>query len=167
MKSKLIGRIGFAAILLTFVTLDIQAQWTPPSAAAAQPGSALTIPQAELIQPEALNHLLQKAGPQKPLVLQVGSHVLFAQAHIPGAEYVGPGSQPGGLQALRDRVSSLARNQFIVLYCGCCPWNHCPNIEPALSKLREMGFTNVKVLYLADNFGAGWVNKGYPVEQGR
>jgi hypothetical protein len=28
-----------------------------------------------------------------------------------------------------------------------------------------MGFTNVKVLYIAQNFGADWVNKGYPVEQ--
>jgi hypothetical protein len=168
LKSKRIGRFGFAAVLLTFAALPIQAQWTAPnSAAAAAPGSALSIPQAKLIQPEALNRLLQKAGPQKPLVLQVGSHVLFAQAHIPGSEYVGPGSQPSGLQALQDRVTSLARNQFIVLYCGCCPWNHCPNIEPAFAKLREMGFTNVKVLYLADNFGANWVNRGYPVEQGR
>jgi hypothetical protein len=157
-----------AVAILTFAALDIQAQWTAPSSAAApEPGSALSIPQAELIQPEALNRLLQKAGPQKPLVLQVGSHVLFAQAHIVGSEYVGPGSQPAGLQALQDRVTSLARKQFIVLYCGCCPWNHCPNIQPALAKLREMGFTNVKALYLADNFGANWVNKGYPVEQGR
>jgi hypothetical protein len=29
-----------------------------------------------------------------------------------------------------------------------------------------MGFTNVKALYLADNFGADWAAKGYPVEQG-
>jgi hypothetical protein len=29
-----------------------------------------------------------------------------------------------------------------------------------------MGFTNVKVLYLADNFGADWVDRGYPVERG-
>jgi hypothetical protein len=29
-----------------------------------------------------------------------------------------------------------------------------------------MGFTNVKVLYIADNFGADWVNKGYPVAKG-
>jgi hypothetical protein len=30
-----------------------------------------------------------------------------------------------------------------------------------------MGFTNVKVLYLANNFGADWVDKGYPVESSR
>jgi hypothetical protein len=29
-----------------------------------------------------------------------------------------------------------------------------------------MGFTNVKVLYLTDNFGTDWADKGYPVERG-
>jgi hypothetical protein len=29
-----------------------------------------------------------------------------------------------------------------------------------------MGFTNVKVLFLADNFGTSWVNQGYRVERG-
>jgi hypothetical protein len=29
-----------------------------------------------------------------------------------------------------------------------------------------MGFTNVKVLYIANNFGADWVEKGYPVAKG-
>jgi len=28
-----------------------------------------------------------------------------------------------------------------------------------------MGFTNVKVLYIAQNFGADWVSKGYPTEK--
>jgi hypothetical protein len=29
-----------------------------------------------------------------------------------------------------------------------------------------MGFTNVKVLYIADNFGTNWVEKGYPTAKG-
>ena len=53
-----------------------------------------------------------------------------------------------------------------MIYCGCCPWSHCPNVKPADDALRAMGFTNVKVLYIADNFGADWVNKGYPVAKG-
>jgi rhodanese-related sulfurtransferase len=120
-----------------------------------------------VIQPEALNQILLKGGAAKPLILQVGSHVLFAQAHIPGSEYAGAGSQPEGLQALQQRVTSLSRKSPIVLYCGCCPWNRCPNVGPAFAKLKEMGFTNVKVLYLADNFGTDWAGKGYPVEKGR
>jgi hypothetical protein len=131
------------------------------------PGSALAIPAAQVIAPEVLLHWLQTAGAAKPLLLQVGSHVLFAEAHIPGSEYAGPASQPAGLQLLENRVNPLARNKPIVLYCGCCPWNRCPNLGPAFGKLRQMGFTDVKVLYLADNFGADWADKGYPVEQGR
>jgi len=168
MKVRLSMRASLAAVFLPLAVLHLHAQWPTSSAGAqAQPGSAFSIPQAQLIQPEALSRLLTAAAAEKPLVFQVGSHVLFAQAHIPGAEYVGPGSQPAGLQALQSRVNSLPRKSFIVLYCGCCPWTRCPNIEPAFAKLQEMGFTNVKVLYLADNFGADWASKGYPVEQGR
>ncbi len=100
-------------------------------------------------------------------MLQVGSRVLFAESHIPGSEYIGPGSQPAGLQALQSRVASVSRKQLIVLYCGCCPWNHCPNVGPAFHQLQSMGFTNVKVLYLANNFGTDWVDKGYPIEPSR
>lgn len=131
------------------------------------PGSAFSIPQAELIEPEALQHLLQAGGTDKPLVLQVGSHVLYAEAHIPGSTYAGAGSEATGLHTLQSLLVSHSRKQFIVLYCGCCPWNHCPNIGPAYQQLHGMGFTNVKVLYLADNFGVGWVDRGYPVEHGR
>ena len=99
-------------------------------------------------------------------MIQVGSHVLFSQAHIPGSEYMGPGNTASGLQQLRKRVELLPKKKFIVLYCGCCPWNHCPNVQPAEEALRAMGFTKVKVLYMANNFGMDWVDKGYPVAKG-
>lgn len=127
---------------------------------------ASSIPTARLINPEDLVKILQNARSEKPLVIQVGSHVLFAQAHIPGSEYIGPASNEVGLQALRKRVEGLPRNKFVVLYCGCCPWSHCPNVKPADDALAAMGFSNVKVLYIADNFGANWVDKGYPVARG-
>ena len=41
-----------------------------------------------------------------------------------------------------------------------------PEPGPAFAKLREMGFANVKVLYLANNFGTDWADKGFPVERG-
>lgn len=131
---------------------------------AAQPVSALTIPAAHLMQPEELNKLLQRPQTLKPLILQVGSHIMFDEAHIAGAEYAGPGSHDEGLQTLKNRASALSRQTSIVIYCGCCPWNRCPNIGPAYKLLSDMGFVHLKVLYLADNFGADWVNMGYPVE---
>jgi hypothetical protein len=130
------------------------------------PESAFSIPQAQLIQPEALSRLVRTGGPDKPLVLQVGSHVMFSEAHIPGAVYAGPGSQASGISLLESKVASSKKGRFIVLYCGCCPWNHCPNVGPAHRRLHDLGFTNVKVLYLANNFGDDWVNKGYPVDHG-
>jgi rhodanese-related sulfurtransferase len=164
MKTGLIQRSVIAAVLaLIFLSFSfpLRAQFNP-----APTNSAFPIPEAQLLKPEALLPLLQVRGADKPLLLQVGSHMLFAQAHIPGSEYAGPGSQPVGLQLLQTRVTPLQRKKLIVLYCGCCPWNRCPNLGPAFAKLREMGFTNVKVLYLANNFGADWADKGYPVEQG-
>jgi rhodanese-related sulfurtransferase len=164
MKIGLVGRSGIVAFLAVgFVStpLELLAQFTPAPTA-----SALSIPEAHWLKPEALLHLQQIKGEEKPLILQVGSHMLFAQAHIPGSEYIGPGSQPAGIQQLQNRVSALSRKKLIVLYCGCCPLNRCPNLGPAFAKLSEMGFTNVKVLYLADNFGTDWADKGYPVERG-
>jgi len=127
---------------------------------------AHAIDSAHLINPEDLVRLLQASKGEKPLVLMVGFHVLYAQAHIPGAEYVGPGSEERGSQQLHKRVDALSRKRFIVIYCGCCPWVHCPNVDPAYKDLQSMGFTNVKVLYIANNFGADWTSKGYPVEKG-
>jgi len=140
------------ALLLSIVSTLSVAQWS-------------SVPPGRLINPEDLVKILQ-SGKQKPLMLQVGSHMLFVQAHIPGSEYVGAAAQPAGLEQLRKRVASLPKNKSIVLYCGCCPWSHCPNVKPADDALQAMGFTNVKVLYIADNFGTNWVNKGYPTAKG-
>jgi thiosulfate/3-mercaptopyruvate sulfurtransferase len=124
-----------------------------------------SIPKSELIQPEELNHLLSAQGGEKPLVLQVGSLLMFREAHIQGAEYAGVASQAVGLQQLQKRVASFAHGTFIVLYCGCCPWNRCPNVGPAFKLLHDFGFTHLKVLYLANDFGTDWVDKGFPVER--
>ena len=129
-------------------------------------GQASSIPTTRLIQPEELVKLLKTSGKDAPLMIQVGSHVLFAQAHIPGSEYIGPASGDSGVQQLQKRVQSLPRTKFIVLYCGCCPWGHCPNVKTADLALHALGFNNVKVLYIADNFGTNWVDKGYPVAKG-
>ena len=126
---------------------------------------ASSIPASQLINPEDLVRTIQ-AGKEKPLMIQVGSHVLYEQAHIPGSEYIGPASSEAGVQQLRKRVDALPRTKSVVLYCGCCPWSHCPNVKPAFETLRAMGFTNVRVLYIADNFGTNWVDKGYPTAKG-
>jgi hypothetical protein len=124
---------------------------------------AASIPATNLIQPADLASLLTNASSVKPLVLQVGFRKLYDQAHVPGSEYAGPANTPAGLQVLRERVARLPRDAALVIYCGCCPWSRCPNIAAAYDALHELGFTKVKVMYVADNFGTDWVEKGYPI----
>lgn len=160
--TRIAGACGVLALFLS-AHLPMHAQFSGAPAA----DSALSIPKTQLIQPEELNRLLQAQGATKPLVFQVGSHQLFAQAHIAGSEYLGPGSQPAGLKLLQTRVAPLGRKTFIVLYCGCCPWERCPNLGPAYKLLHDLGFANLKVLYVGNNLGADWVAKGYPVARGQ
>ena len=121
-----------------------------------------SIPPADLIQPADLAASLESSLAPKPLILHVGFRTMYDQAHIPGSDYAGPGNVPSGLQGLSDRVAALPKETAIVIYCGCCPWNVCPNIAAAYDTLHGLGFTKVKVLYIADNFGTDWVDKGYP-----
>lgn len=141
----------------------------PATAAAAQvpaAGKAIELASAVQIEPEALAKLLQASKGEKPVVLHVGFKNFYDQARIPNSDYAGPGSKPEGLELLRKRVASLPRKQFIVLYCGCCPWDKCPNAKPAYDALHAMGFTNVKVVHIATDFGTNWLNAGLPVTKG-
>jgi rhodanese-related sulfurtransferase len=132
--------------------------------AMAQSGSAPTIPKAALVQPEELAAQL-KAG-DKPAILQVGFKKMYDEAHIPGAIYAGPGNSADGIAALKTAAQSLDKAKPVILYCGCCPWIRCPNVAAAWRTLSEMGFSKLKVLYIPDNFGADWAEKGYPVVHG-
>ena len=118
---------------------------------------------AHKILPEELAKQVN-AG-KAPLILNIGPRRLFDQAHIKGAEFIGPTSKPDGIAKLDERVKTLPKNTAIVLYCGCCPWANCPNATPGLAELVKLGFTKVKVLYIANNIGADWVDKGYPTEK--
>ena len=121
-------------------------------------------PAVPRISAEEMAAVLAGSG-QKPLVLQVGFARLFRYAHIRGSEFAGPASEAAGIELLRKRVQGLKRDTAIVIYCGCCPWEHCPNIHPAYDELRKLGFTDVKALYLPNNFKFDWDDKGYPTEK--
>lgn len=151
--------VVFAALVLTS-GLALRAQ-QPEATTAKTPD----IPASELLQPSELESMLHE--PTKPLILQVGSHVLYAEAHVPGSQYAGAAGTAEGLQTLSQLVANLRKDQPIVIYCGCCPWVRCPNIRAAYQKLHALGFTHVKAVYIAQNFGTNWVDQGYPIEKGR
>ena len=98
----------------------------------------------------------------KPAIFYVGFPVLYRGAHIEGAVLAGPGSKPEGLELLANSLRPLARDREIVLYCGCCPFEKCPNIRPAYKAAIGMGFSNAKVLLIKTNLHTDWIAKGYP-----
>lgn len=146
----------FVASLLSACMLLVAAH----AALAAAPASS--IPAGNLVQPADWAAQLKDGSAAKTLMLNVGFKTMFDQAHIPGSEYAGPGNTGAGLQVLRDRVATLAKDAPILVYCGCCPWDRCPNMAAAYNVLVELGFTNIKAMIINDNFGTDWVDKGYP-----
>jgi thiosulfate/3-mercaptopyruvate sulfurtransferase len=134
------------------------------SLASAQTKPTDDIPAASLIQPQELAQALKSA--QKPVVLYTGPTAFYVQGHVPGAENLGPVAKPEGMEKLRARAASLPKDAPVVIYCGCCPWDHCPNIRPAYAELKKAGFSKVRVLYMATSFGVDWKDKGLPVATG-
>ncbi len=130
--------------------------------------SILTLPlSAELavVQPKDLAAQLQSKG-KKPVLISVAFATMYRRKHIPGSIFTGPASRPEGLDALKAAAAKVPRDREVVLYCGCCPWDMCPNIKPALETLKQMGFTRVKALMIPTNFASDWSDRGYPVETG-
>jgi hypothetical protein len=118
-----------------------------------------------LIQPKDLAAQLSAKGAQ-PVIVYVGPNLLYRGKHIPGSIYAGPSMKQQGLDDLKQAVAKIPHDREIVLYCGCCPWENCPNVKPASEMLKGLGYTQVKVMYVESSFAKNWTEMGYPVEQG-
>ncbi len=132
----------------------------------AQSGSSEPWAASAVIQPAALASQLSDAKARKPAILYVGPAVLYRSKHIPGAVLAGPTGTAKGMASFREALANVPRTADIVIYCGCCPWDQCPNIRPAFTALAEMGYQRAKVLALPTSFYKDWIEKGYPVETG-
>jgi hypothetical protein len=126
-----------------------------------------TLPTSQLVQPADLASDLASANADsRPTIVYVGFRTLFAGGHIPGATYHGSASTQQGLADIKQWAASLPRTTNLVIYCGCCPFERCPNIRPAFALFRDMGFTHLRVLELHTSFAVDWVDKNYAVEKG-
>jgi thiosulfate/3-mercaptopyruvate sulfurtransferase len=123
---------------------------------------------AQSVDAAALAKELADSKPaNQPKIVCVGFHTLYNGAHIADASFHGPASTPQGLDDLKNWAKPLPRSANVVIYCGCCPLAHCPNVRPAFTALRDMGFTHLRVLILPHDFATDWVGPGYPVAKGR
>ena len=102
-----------------------------------------------------------------PTVVFVGFQRLYTAGHIKGAQFHGSGGNPEGLKEMKAWAATLPKTSNVVIYCGCCPMERCPNVRPVFAALREMGFAKVRVLILPTSFEVDWADKGYPYDKGK
>jgi thiosulfate/3-mercaptopyruvate sulfurtransferase len=110
----------------------------------------------ELIEPAVLAKTIE-SNKDLPLIYCVGPGVV-----IPHSINIGMTSKEENLQKFKDSIQALPRDANIVIYCGCCPFEHCPNVRPAIALLQQMKFTNYHLLDLPHNIKTDWISKGYP-----
>lgn len=113
----------------------------------------------QLMEPKDLAAVITSATASKPLIICVGP-----AGQIKDAVYAGPAHENESFGKLKELLSKEKKDRQIVIYCGCCPFERCPNIRPAFKLLNEMKFTNQKLLNLPNNLKMDWINKGYPME---
>lgn len=110
-------------------------------------------------QLEQPSDLAQKiTGNEKlPIIICVGPGAI-----IPHSIDAGMAGTPEGIQKFKEIISNYPIDTPIVVYCGCCPFEHCPNVRPAIAELKKEGFKDFKLLNLPQNIRTDWIAKGYP-----
>ena len=123
-------------------------------------------PSSQTMQPSQLAKMLTDKYSSVPGVVFVGFRSLYVGGHVPDASFHGTASMEQGLAELKAWAAALPRSTALLIYCGCCPFDKCPNIRPAYTALTNMGFKNVRVLVIPTSFAVDWADKGYPIQKG-
>lgn len=110
----------------------------------------------QLIEPAALAKTLQ-SNKDLPVIISVGPGAI-----IPHSIDIGMVEDEKNLDKFKEELNKLPKSTNIVVYCGCCPFEHCPNVRPAIAELKKMKFTNYHLLNLPHNIRTDWISKGYP-----
>jgi thiosulfate/3-mercaptopyruvate sulfurtransferase len=114
---------------------------------------------SQLLSPADLAKIIQDPTAKQPFIFCIGPGAV-----VKGSIDIGPTRDSNNLAKLRQQLNKLPKDAAVVIYCGCCPFEHCPNIRPAFTLLNEMKFTHPQLLNLEHNIKLDWINKGYPVE---
>lgn len=114
---------------------------------------------SQLIEPSVLAALIKSNTTAKPLIFNIG-----VVNNIKGARNMGAAREKENLEKFKEVIAKLPKSTSIVIYCGCCPFAHCPNIRPAFQAMRDAGLKNGRLLNLPVNIKVDWINKGYPLE---
>jgi thiosulfate/3-mercaptopyruvate sulfurtransferase len=130
-------------VLLMSFTLSSDVPWT----------------QEQLMDPEKLVAILKDPKAKKPVIINTGT-----MRNIKTALKYGPVSDYKGFDQFKAESAKIGKDKEIVIYCGCCKMDHCPNIAPAFEHLQKNGYSKIKILNLKEDLVFDWVNKGYPMD---
>ncbi|HEV7331576.1 MAG TPA: rhodanese-like domain-containing protein [Flavisolibacter sp.] len=136
------GFVLFAALLFCFFEGSAQkpVNWT----------------KEQLLEPAALAEKIQSKK-DLPTLISVGPG-----ATIPNSIHIGMTNDAANLASLKTKLRAMPKDASVVIYCGCCPFENCPNVRPAIAALQELKFTKYKLLNIPRNMKADWIDKGYP-----
>ena len=110
----------------------------------------------QLMEPEELVKAIKDVK-NMPVIISVGPGAI-----IPHSLDLGMLNDSAGVIRLKKALREIPKDAKVVIYCGCCPFEHCPNVRPAIDVLKEMKFTNYYLLDLPNNIKKDWIDKGYP-----
>ncbi|HEY4150143.1 MAG TPA: rhodanese-like domain-containing protein, partial [Chitinophagaceae bacterium] len=107
----------------------------------------------QLLAPADLAKIISDPHAKQPVIFSVGPGAV-----IKGSIDIGPARDKENLDKLKKQLLALPKDADIIIYCGCCPFEHCPNVRPAFSLLNEMQFTHHKLLNLEHNIKIDWIS---------
>jgi hypothetical protein len=101
-----------------------------------------------------------KSNKNVPIMFSIGPGAI-----IPNSIDIGMVKDKKNMDKFRAQISKLPKTSNILIYCGCCPYEHCPDVRPAIALLKNMKFTNYHLLDLPQNIKTDWIAKGYPTKE--
>ena len=114
----------------------------------------------QLMPPDELATKINNDNIQNTTIFNIGP-----SGDIKSSIEIGPTQEATNLALLKKKLEQLPKDHEVVIYCGCCPFQHCPNIRPAFELLNDMNFKNAKLLNLPKNLKVDWIEKGYPLSK--
>ena len=113
----------------------------------------------DLTAPASLAATL-RANKDVPIMFSIGPGAI-----IPNSIDIGMVKEEKNLEKFKEQISKLPKSANILIYCGCCPYEHCPDVRPAIALLKSMNYTNFHLLDLPNNIKTDWIAKGYPTKE--
>jgi hypothetical protein len=149
--NKFLFRTASAFLILLACVWQVKGQTIPSAKLQKNPWT-----NNQLLQPAVLANMINKG--QKIRVYNIG-----VVQDIKGAVHLGASSEKQNLEKLNKALKLIPKNETVVLYCGCCPMEKCPNIRPAFQLLKDQKFSKPLLLNLPVNLKTDWTDKGYPL----